>query len=79
MLTCVAVPFVCSVLCYSPAADPRFAKRGTTASTEREPITGSGGGAPEGSSGRAPGGVRGAKPPETESLMSSFIKRWARS
>ena len=37
---------------------------GHMASAEREPITGSGGGAPAGSRGRTPGqGVRGAKPP----------------
>ena len=38
---------------------------------EREPIWGSGGGAPSGSRGRAPGqGVRGANPPEAGSLLA---------
>ena len=41
------------------------------ASAVREPITRSGGGAPAGSRGRAPGqGVRGAKPPEAETLLA---------
>ena len=41
------------------------------ASAERQPIRGSGGGAPAGPRGRAPGqGVRGAKPPEAESLLA---------
>jgi len=37
---------------------------------EREPIWGSGGGAPSGVQGRAAGqGVRGAKPPEAEGIL----------
>jgi len=43
---------------------------GTMASAEHEPIMGSGGTAPAGSRGRAPGqGVKGAKPPEAESIL----------
>ena len=46
------------------------------ASAEREPIRGSGGGAPSGSRGRAPGqGVRGAKPSEAEMFLGIILRK----
>ena len=46
------------------------------ASAERQPIRGSGGGAPAGPRGRAPGqGVRGAKPPEAERFFRHYTSK----
>jgi len=64
-------------------ADPGFAKGGGAdhgERVEREPKRGSGGSAPRGVHGQSPWWVvRGAKPPEDESVLSIFIQTVAKS